>query len=115
LASVKEEGGIRVIYEAWWLRCGERWREIHFAHINNMNTPLQGAKQQEDCISCRLLGGTILTGTGIYNLMQISGSPQHRKWLSLVGGTLITAGLFYGLIDPFVINKQKFFPTDSKS
>jgi hypothetical protein len=48
------------------------------------------------CSTCHLVGGVILSATGIRNLHHYKTATQHRTWLLSTGGILLVSGLLYG-------------------
>ena len=52
------------------------------------NPPKQTLREKADCLQCRIVGATALTGTGIYGLMLSRagkpGSPLERRIMGAV-------------------------------
>ncbi|KAN0008635.1 hypothetical protein ACTFIU_009362 [Dictyostelium citrinum] len=61
----------------------------------------------KECLSCHLLSGGIFSVMGIYQLYSIQSFPKNKKWLTFVGTSLLSFGVYWGAVHP-IINKDQY-------
>ncbi|KAM9983477.1 hypothetical protein ACTFIY_000188 [Dictyostelium cf. discoideum] len=61
----------------------------------------------KECLSCHLLSGGIFTVMGVYQLYSIQSYPQSKKWLTFIGTSLLSFGVYWGAVHP-IINKDQY-------
>lgn len=52
---------------------------------------------QEDCVTCRVVGGVTLTGTGLYALWNtrshVPGNPMGKRLIGMMGAGFVAIGI----------------------
>ncbi|EGC35543.1 hypothetical protein DICPUDRAFT_87803 [Dictyostelium purpureum] len=56
----------------------------------------------KECTTCHRFSGTIIGASGIYSFYLTKKYPENKRWLSFVGFTTLSFGLYWGWIDRYV-------------
>ncbi|PPQ98432.1 hypothetical protein CVT24_004111 [Panaeolus cyanescens] len=67
--------------------------------MKSVNVGLQGSTPaKQECLSCRIIGTSVLAGTGSYAIWQsrtaAPGTPVQKRMLAGLGIVLVVAGVF---------------------